>query len=102
MKIDVNFFIIPVFNSADDLKTKLNLYLSHLPKVHLVRLPESKGLMTSRQTGIDNAKYDVIVVMDSHLELAPGLYNWQNKRILKPVLLLIYLLCYFIFIEQVG
>lgn len=57
---------------SDDLKTKLKLYLSHLPKVNLIRLPISKGLMTSRQTGINNAKSDVIVVMDSHLELAPG------------------------------
>ncbi|XP_022328261.2 polypeptide N-acetylgalactosaminyltransferase 5-like isoform X1 [Crassostrea virginica] len=68
-------------SDLDDLKTKLNLYLSHLPKVHLVRLPESKGLMTSRQTGIDNAKYDVIVVMDSHLELAPGWLEPLVQRI---------------------
>jgi glycosyltransferase involved in cell wall biosynthesis len=57
---------------ADDLKTKLNIYISHLPKVNLVRLPESKGLMTSRQTGINHAKSDVIIVMDSHLEVSPG------------------------------
>lgn len=68
-------------SNIGDLKTKLKLYLSHLPKVNLIRLPVSKGLMTSRQTGINNAKSDVIVVMDSHLELAPGWLEPLVQRI---------------------
>lgn len=72
---------------SDDLKTKLKLYLSHIPKVNLIRLPVSKGLMTSRQTGINNAKSDVIVVMDSHLELAPGrpVFACINKMYIQKV-----------------
>ncbi|XP_056012812.1 polypeptide N-acetylgalactosaminyltransferase 5-like isoform X1 [Ostrea edulis] len=68
-------------SDLEDLKTKLGLYLSHLPKVNLVRLPESKGLMTSRQTGINHAKSDVIIVMDSHIEVSPGWLEPLLQRI---------------------
>ncbi|XP_061164498.1 polypeptide N-acetylgalactosaminyltransferase 5-like [Saccostrea echinata] len=68
-------------SNLDDLKTKLSRYISYLPKVILIRLPESKGLMTSRQTGINHAKSDVIIVMDSHLEVAPGWLEPLLQRI---------------------
>ncbi|XP_052059178.1 polypeptide N-acetylgalactosaminyltransferase 5-like [Mytilus californianus] len=53
-----------------ELKTKLDIYLSHLYNVRVIRNEESKGLMVARQRGIDQTIEDVIVVMDSHQEVA--------------------------------
>ena len=61
-----------IFLTTDHLKKKLDLYTSSLSKVRIIRLPESRGLMVSRQTGINAAGADVIIVMDSHIEVAKG------------------------------
>ncbi|VDH97239.1 Hypothetical predicted protein, partial [Mytilus galloprovincialis] len=53
-----------------ELKTKLDIYLSHLYNVRVIRNEEPKGLMVARQRGIDQTIADVIVVMDSHQEVA--------------------------------
>lgn len=57
-----------------ELKTKLDIYLSHLYNVRVIRNEEPKGLMVTRQRGIDQTIADVIVVMDSHQEVAEGIY----------------------------
>ena len=59
---------------TEHLKTKLDIHISEMPKVRIIRLPTSQGLMASRQAGIDAASADVIVVMDSHMEVADGNY----------------------------
>ncbi|XP_071155230.1 polypeptide N-acetylgalactosaminyltransferase 5-like [Mytilus edulis] len=53
-----------------ELKNKLDIYLSHLYNVRVIRNEEPKGLMVARQRGIDRTIADVIVVMDSHQEVA--------------------------------
>ncbi|XP_064599285.1 polypeptide N-acetylgalactosaminyltransferase 5-like [Liolophura sinensis] len=65
------------------LKQKLDLYVEQLPTVYLLRLTKPLGLMMARQAGIEHARYDVIAVMDSHVEVAEG---W-----LEPLLHPIYL-----------
>ncbi|KAK3097565.1 hypothetical protein FSP39_010886 [Pinctada imbricata] len=73
-----------------DLKHKLDMYVSYLPKVRLLRLPKSRGSSVSRQLGIDDAIFDIIVVMDSHFEVADGWYEPMAKRIMEdPSLLLV-------------
>ena len=54
------------------LKERLDIYLSHLQKVRVIRHAHSMGLMVARQRGIDESLTDIIVVMDSHMEVAEG------------------------------
>uniref|UniRef100_A0A0G4IFU8 Glycosyltransferase 2-like domain-containing protein n=1 Tax=Chromera velia CCMP2878 TaxID=1169474 RepID=A0A0G4IFU8_9ALVE len=43
-----------------------------LPKTRLLRLPERRGLVAARLMGIENAKAETFVILDSHIEVQPG------------------------------
>ncbi|KAK3088178.1 hypothetical protein FSP39_015729 [Pinctada imbricata] len=77
-------------STLDHLKKKLDIYVSSLPKVKLIRLQETRGLMVSRQTGIDAAQSGVIIVMDSHIEVASGWLEPLLQRIKEDPKLLVF------------
>ena len=56
----------------DDLKSRLDIHVSNMEKIRVIRLEKNEGLMTARQAGINAARADVIVIMDAHMEVAEG------------------------------
>lgn len=62
------------FSISESLKGKLDIYVSYLRKVRILRRKKSTGLMIAKQHGIDQSHTDIIVVMDSHHEVANGIY----------------------------
>ena len=56
----------------DDLKSRLDIHVLNMEKIRVIRLEKNEGLMTARQTGINAARADIIVVMDAHMEVANG------------------------------
>lgn len=67
----------------DFLKEPLEKWLKeHVPKAKIVRLPTRRGLITARQEGVKKATGDVIVVLDSHVEV---MINWLPP-LLDPIL----------------
>ena len=56
----------------DDLKSRLDIHVSNMEKIRVIRLEKNEGLMRARQTGINVASADVIVIMDAHMEVAEG------------------------------
>ena len=61
----LNFF-------SGDLFATLDIHIASLPKVSIIRLKTSQGLMVARQTGIERAKSEYFIVMDSHMEVVTG------------------------------
>ncbi|KAK3106638.1 hypothetical protein FSP39_024207, partial [Pinctada imbricata] len=76
-------------SEADYLRNKLDMYIAHLPNVRVSRLRSQQGLSIARQLGIDSAKSDVIVVMDSHFEVADKWYQPMAKRLMEDSYLLL-------------
>lgn len=54
------------------LHVPLEEYLSHLPKLRLVRLKERRGLMLARMEGAWRSSGEVVVFLDSHIEATTG------------------------------
>eukprot|EP01054_Gregarina_sp_Poly1_P009715 Gregarina_sp_Poly_1__9714@NODE_617_length_7122_cov_220_571368_g473_i0_p1_GENE_NODE_617_length_7122_cov_220_571368_g473_i0NODE_617_length_7122_cov_220_571368_g473_i0_p1_ORF_typecomplete_len773_score111_90Glycos_transf_2/PF00535_26/2_1e23Glyco_tranf_2_3/PF13641_6/2_5e22Glyco_transf_7C/PF02709_14/6_8e15Glyco_tranf_2_2/PF10111_9/1e11Ricin_B_lectin/PF00652_22/1_1e11Glyco_transf_21/PF13506_6/2_5e05CDtoxinA/PF03498_14/63CDtoxinA/PF03498_14/1_8_NODE_617_length_7122_cov_220_571368_g473_i044046722 len=54
-----------------------------LPKVKLMRLPERRGLVWARLAGAQAAKSDVLVVLDSHIEVNRGWLEPQLQRLVE-------------------
>eukprot|EP01053_Blabericola_migrator_P004468 Blabericola_migrator_1__4467@NODE_238_length_10988_cov_97_569087_g202_i0_p1_GENE_NODE_238_length_10988_cov_97_569087_g202_i0NODE_238_length_10988_cov_97_569087_g202_i0_p1_ORF_typecomplete_len777_score153_22Glycos_transf_2/PF00535_26/1_9e23Glyco_tranf_2_3/PF13641_6/7_7e22Ricin_B_lectin/PF00652_22/2_9e16Glyco_transf_7C/PF02709_14/1_4e14Glyco_tranf_2_2/PF10111_9/8_7e11Glyco_transf_21/PF13506_6/3_3e05GlcNAc/PF11397_8/0_03CDtoxinA/PF03498_14/1_7e02CDtoxinA/PF03498_14/0_04_NODE_238_length_10988_cov_97 len=56
-------------------------YIRLMPKVKLMRLPERRGLVWARLAGAQAAKSDVLVVLDSHIEVNRGWLEPQLQRL---------------------
>ncbi|CAC5360554.1 GALNT [Mytilus coruscus] len=52
------------------LKYKLDVYISYLSKVRIIRLPTSMGLFVAKQTALDQVKSKHFAVLDSHSEVS--------------------------------
>lgn len=50
---------------------ELDLYVTLLPKVRLIRLPKRKGIVGARMAGIRAAQAPIFVILDSHIEVQP-------------------------------
>lgn len=72
--IGLHFPYWSTFSISESLKGKLDIYVSYLRKVRILRRKKSTGLMIAKQHGIDQSHTDIIVVMDSHHEVANGIY----------------------------
>ncbi|KAL4233838.1 Polypeptide N-acetylgalactosaminyltransferase 4 [Mactra antiquata] len=55
-----------------ELKAKLDYHVDRLSMVEVIRMNESVGLMTARQTGIDRSKAEYFITMDCHIEVVTG------------------------------
>ena len=55
-----------------ELIAKVDLHVANVEKFRLVRNENSLGLMGARQRGIENTRADYFIVMDGHMEVAPG------------------------------
>lgn len=66
--------IILVDDASDreGLGDELDRLVAGLPKVHLIRLPERKGIANARTTGFLKATGATLTIMDSHVEVAEG------------------------------
>eukprot|EP01055_Gregarina_sp_Pseudo9_P005480 Gregarina_sp_Pseudo_9__5479@NODE_69_length_4603_cov_23_451358_g64_i0_p1_GENE_NODE_69_length_4603_cov_23_451358_g64_i0NODE_69_length_4603_cov_23_451358_g64_i0_p1_ORF_typecomplete_len750_score136_23Glycos_transf_2/PF00535_26/1_2e24Glyco_tranf_2_3/PF13641_6/1_2e21Glyco_transf_7C/PF02709_14/7_6e14Glyco_tranf_2_2/PF10111_9/4_1e12Ricin_B_lectin/PF00652_22/1_1e08Glyco_transf_21/PF13506_6/2_5e05CDtoxinA/PF03498_14/0_00097_NODE_69_length_4603_cov_23_451358_g64_i0782327 len=56
-------------------------YIQYLPKTKLMRLGERRGLVNARLAGARAARGEVLVVLDSHVEVNVGWLEPQLKRI---------------------
>ncbi|KAM6177803.1 polypeptide N-acetylgalactosaminyltransferase 5 [Rhynchocyon petersi] len=75
--------LVDDFSTKDYLKENLDKYMSHFPKVRILRLKERHGLIRARLAGAQNATGDVLTFLDSHVECNVG---W-----LEPLLERVYL-----------
>lgn len=71
-------------STKEFLGDKLDIFVKkYLPKVKIIRLPERSGLIRARLTGAKQAKAEVLVFLDSHIEAN---YNWLPP-LLEPIAL---------------
>ncbi|XP_071120320.1 polypeptide N-acetylgalactosaminyltransferase 5-like [Mytilus edulis] len=70
-------------SKMDNMKGRLDWYISHLQKVKILRLDEKRGrsLMVARQEGINKAVSDIVIVIDSHTEVTEGWIEPLIQRI---------------------
>ncbi|XP_070183578.1 putative polypeptide N-acetylgalactosaminyltransferase 9, partial [Littorina saxatilis] len=68
---------------AEHLKTPLDQYVSHLPKVSVIRSPTREGLIKARLLGLSHVTARVVVFLDSHCECAQGWLEPLLERIYK-------------------
>uniref|UniRef100_A0A6Q2WQM1 Polypeptide N-acetylgalactosaminyltransferase n=1 Tax=Esox lucius TaxID=8010 RepID=A0A6Q2WQM1_ESOLU len=64
--------LVDDFSTKEYLKDNLDVYMSQLPKVRIVRLKERQGLIRARLAGAAIAKGDVLTFLDSHIECNVG------------------------------
>jgi polypeptide N-acetylgalactosaminyltransferase len=57
---------------SESVLTQLHEILPTIPKLKILRSPMRLGLMKTRMLGAANAKGPVLVIMDSHMEVAIG------------------------------
>ena len=55
-----------------ELKAKIAIHVANVEKLKLVQNPSPLGLMLARQKGIEATTAEYFVVMDGHMEVAPG------------------------------
>ncbi|TDH07001.1 hypothetical protein EPR50_G00118810 [Perca flavescens] len=75
--------LVDDFSTKEYLKEPLDKYMSHFPKVRIIRLKERQGLIRARLAGAAVAKGEVLTFLDSHIECNVG---W-----LEPLLERVYL-----------
>lgn len=76
-------FSICFYSFLDHLKSRLDLHVSNLRKVRLLRSKERLGLIRARMLGASKIRGDVVIVLDSHCEVNQG---WLPP-LLEPITL---------------
>ncbi|XP_045172732.1 polypeptide N-acetylgalactosaminyltransferase 5-like [Mercenaria mercenaria] len=66
-----------------ELKSILDVHLANLPKVRVLRLRKSVGLMMARQAGINSLDAEYFVCLDCHMEVLPGWIEPLLSRLLE-------------------
>ncbi|CAF3687882.1 unnamed protein product [Rotaria sordida] len=64
--------LVDDFSDMDHLKKPLDKYIKHLKIVSIVRQKKREGLIRSRLAGAALVKGDVIIFLDSHIEVTEG------------------------------
>ena len=59
-------------SSKENLKTPLENYIQWLPKIRLLRNKEREGLIRARMIGARQAKGDILIFLDAHVEVNKG------------------------------
>ena len=59
-------------SSKENLKTSLENYIQWLPKIRLLRNKEREGLIRARMIGARQAKGDILIFLDAHVEVNKG------------------------------
>lgn len=76
--------LVDDFSDVANLKKTLDEYVKlHLPKVKIIRFRKRQGLIAARLAGAVKAGGDVLVFMDSHVEVN---YNWLPPLLHEIVL----------------
>jgi len=76
-KLDLRYQnIYHIFSLSDHLKYRLDLYVSFLPKVRIVRYKKAVGRMAAVQGVIDGVKSKYFAIFDSHCEVNEGNMDW--------------------------
>ncbi len=75
--------LVDDFSNKDHLKSRLDIHVSTLPKVRLIRSKERLGLIRARMLGASNVRGEVVIVLDSHCEVNTG---WLPP-LLEPITL---------------
>lgn len=75
-------------STDENLQTRLEIYISFLYKVRLIRIPQS-GRVIALQTAINQVKSNFIVILDSHCEVAIGWLQPLLKRLKENPKLLV-------------
>ena len=59
-------------SSKENLKTPLENYIQWVPKIRLLRNKEREGLIRARMIGARQAKGDILIFLDAHVEVNVG------------------------------
>jgi len=74
--------LVDDYSSMSHLKTPLEEELKKFPIIKLIRLKRREGLIRARLSGVDVASGQIIVILDSHIEVT---HNWLPPLI-EPIL----------------
>ncbi|MBN3323970.1 GALT5 acetylgalactosaminyltransferase, partial [Atractosteus spatula] len=85
--------LVDDFSTKDNLKEKLDKYMSQFPKVRIIRLKERQGLIRARLAGAAVATGEVLTFLDSHVECNVGWLepllervHMDRKKVACPVI----------------
>jgi len=80
-KLLLEIILVDDASTKPEVKMQLDDYISKIPKVSVIRLPERAGLITARLEGAKAATAEVIIFLDSHTEAN---VNWLPP-LLDPI-----------------
>nr|CAB3248262.1 polypeptide N-acetylgalactosaminyltransferase-like 6 [Phallusia mammillata] len=73
--------LVDDYSAKEHLKSKLEEELKKYPKVKLFRTGQREGLIRARLTGVNHATGQVVLILDSHVEVT---HNWLPP-LLEPI-----------------